>query len=229
MIFQRLNVLCTFLFFLTFLLSLANSYGQLPIKEYDQDQYTDSIDIYRANYGHKKKIPKEFELPILLTLSHYPELDDISIEFVVKNIKTTMATRPALREIFNSKRKRHFKIFINNNARKLPGALLKDLPFNAQVGIIAHEFEHVKEYLHNTCFDLVYTGLAYVCSKDFKARYERKTEMNTIRKGFGWQVVAFSKHLFKKSGVSSAYLKYKRAFYFSPEDLTAIMKKENMY
>ena len=47
-------------------------------------------------FSQNKNIPKEFELPILTALSHFPELKHIHINFVTHEAYSPLSTRPAL-------------------------------------------------------------------------------------------------------------------------------------
>ena len=73
------------------------------------------------NYGKNKELHEQYELSILVALSKYPELSNISIVFKEKSLSTTMSAQPKLNFIFLSKEKHKYKITINNKKQKEEG------------------------------------------------------------------------------------------------------------
>ncbi len=45
---------------------------------------TDSAE-FSQQFAYRKEIPEEIEQPVLQALSHYPELRDVRIKFIIKN------------------------------------------------------------------------------------------------------------------------------------------------
>ena len=71
-------------------LSPNNLTGQNGVKTYLATPATErmtTLDSLRHLYGKNKRLPAAFELPALAALSHYPELANASIRFVVKKSK----------------------------------------------------------------------------------------------------------------------------------------------
>jgi hypothetical protein len=201
--------------------------NNLPSKQLDSCYYSNSIDTLRTQFGQNKKIQKAFELPCLIALSQYPELKQVRIEFVYDKIRTTMAARPLASALFFKKKNRVYRIYINTDSAKVQGVLLHQLPFDAQVGIIAHELAHVFDYENKNIWSLIKTGVGYLFS-GYRVKLEKQTDMTVIKRGLGWQLYSFTDFLFKCKEVPLEHLKYKQKFYYSPSDFLNLlmMKKE---
>ena len=124
----------------------VNTYAQLPAKEIKKQEWADKNKELKEMYGANKQLDPYFELASLIALSQFPELIPLNIDIVYSKIKTTMQARPTLGFLLKKKESRRYKVFINSNEKKLKGCALKNVPFDAQVGILAHEFAHVLHY-----------------------------------------------------------------------------------
>lgn len=194
--------------------------------------YRDSFNIHRAqlhdeDYEHKA-LEASYQEQAQIAMSYYPELKGIEIEFVRKDIKTTMAARPAMDFIFRKKENRKYKIFIDTSVKNEKGLLLSDVPFNAQVGIIGHELAHVFDYEEKTAMGVVFTGIGYLFHP-YRKKLERKVDEITIAHGLGHQVMEFSEYVLNESKVSDKYKKYKRKIYYKPKQLNTLMSGYSIY
>ena len=194
--------------------------------------FRDSVNIRRQElfskeYEHKK-LDESYQKQAMIAMSYFPELKGTRIEFVRKDIKTTMASRPALGFLFRKKAKRTYRIFIDNNVKNEKGLLLSDVPFNAQVGIIGHELAHVVDYKEKTAGGIILTGIGYLFHP-FRKKLERKVDEITIAHGLGHQVKEFSEYVLKDDRVSEKYKKYKRKIYYKPKQLSTLMSGYSIY
>lgn len=157
-------------------------------------------------------------------LQFFPEISNNSIEIIHKSIQTSMACQPKLIHLFNNKRT--YQIVINNDLEKseIP---FSDIPFQAKVGIIAHELSHVLDYQSKTVWQLIKTGILYIFSRQEK--YEKFIDYLTIKKGFGWQVLAWSDYAFNHSNASDSYLTFKDKNYFNPDEILDIINSNKDY
>lgn len=219
-----------FLFFfgITFSL-LISAQVSIPFRHFSADNYSvEQIKTLKQEYSNNKTIPEEFELATLIALSSYPELKDTEIEFITKGIKTTMAARPKMNLIFKKRSARTYRIFINNDREKLEGVLLSEIPFDAQVGVIAHELAHILDYSQKSTFTIIGNGIAYL-SKSYRSNFEKETDYLTIERGFGWQVHHFCQYLHSSPDVPKSYKKYKKSVYFTPEEIMGILNDSGKY
>jgi len=197
--------------------------AQLPCRTVTAAMYSGQLEQLREEFGKNKSLQKEFELPLLIALSKYPELRDIRIQVVYGKIKTTMAARPKLGAVFMPKAKRCYRVVINSKEEKLRQAALKNLPFNAQVGVLAHEFPHIRLYNTKNIFGLIGIGIGYSVSKRFRQEFEKENDRETIARGYGWQIYHFTSYILKETDLSEKYKKYKERIYYTPDELEKII------
>lgn len=184
----------------------------------------------RKAYGNNKNLPKGYELQCLIALSRYPELKDTRINFILGDLKTTMAARPQPDFIFRKKEDRIYTVLINNRAAEREGVSIVELSFAAQVGIIAHEFAHILAYSKMSRLEMILCGGCYYSSPYFHKKIERETDLITIERGFGEQLYEFSDYVLNKSSACDAYKDFKKKFYYQPEEIRqAMLKMKTIY
>ena len=171
-------------------------------------------DSLMALYGNNKRFVPEFELPALLALSCYPDLREVAINFSMKNIHTSLATRPRAHTVF--RQQRHYTIFIDNDS-EYTTPLLHDAPFNAQVGIIGHELAHIADYEQKTGWQIIGTGLRYLHHPSRPA-FERGIDLLALQRGLCHQLYDWALFI-EASEASPEYKAYKRKTYMTVEEV----------
>ena len=142
--------------------------------------------------GRNKTIPPQYEKQILLALSYFPELVNTDIEFRFKHTNTSFSTIPTATSILQRHSSRKYVITISDSSEKILVPLqLKNLPFNAQVGIIGHELSHVADFDSKKFFGLVRIAAGHL-SQQFLDKFERRTDSLCIAHGLGYQLLAWS-------------------------------------
>jgi hypothetical protein len=198
--------------------------SQGPIlKEIFLKDYQGQTDTLMQKHGVNKDISTDFKLPALVALSHYPELKNAKIIFVEKPIKTTMACRPTWFFFLHRRENRTYKIYVNNNPAKIKGAMLGDVPFNAQVGLIGHELAHVVDYARSGTFKILSLGFNYLFTRG-RVHIERRVDRITIAHNLGWQLYDFGDFILNRSNVLEEYKMYKRRVYYSPEEILGLIQ-----
>jgi len=172
-------------------------------------------DSLMALYGTNKIFIEEYLNATLIALSYFPELRYTHIEFRYSRERTTMAARPVPHTIFGRKR---YRIFINNRD-DFEGIILRDVPFNAQVGIIAHELEHIVDYQSRNAFGII--GIAFRWLDPVRRiLFEKEIDRALIIRGLGWQLYDWATYsMFKSERATEAYRLFKRENYKNPEEI----------
>ena len=99
-------------------------------------------------------------------------------------------------------------------------AFADGLPDDALDGILAHELSHVLYYTKKNRFQLA--GLAGLISPARNAEFERRADIEAIRRGYGEGLADYRKWLFKHIPAKAAA--EKRRDYFSAEEIEMISK-----
>lgn len=210
-----------FLFILVITLSFSNSYSQSKSKDINYNakniqQYFDS------NFFKNKIVDSNYINQINIALSHYPSLINIKIVFKEKKIKTSMAAMPKLSNIFKRRNNRTYYIFINSKSKYGDDLLLKNLPINAQIGVIGHEIAHIYDFQNKNNFTLIFNSVGYLFT-GYKKKLEAKTDNITIIHGLGHQLYEFDSLIFNNKNISEKYLKMKNKIYLKPSEIKSIM------
>jgi hypothetical protein len=168
-------------------------FGQVPVKSFTPGMYSEADYIaLKSIVGQNKLIPPQYEKQILLALSYFPELVNTEIEFRFKHTNTSFSTVPTATSILQQSGSRKYVITISDSAEKILVPLeLKNLPFNAQVGVIGHELSHVADFDSRKLFGLVRIAAGHL-SQHFLDRFERRTDSLCIAHGLGYQLLAWS-------------------------------------
>lgn len=189
---MRFGALLICVFQLTQLLWLPGVYAQDDIanpgfiREYIKEEALAQYDYLLAEFGTNKQLPEGFELQTLLALSHYPRLRDTKINFIIDDVSIPLSSRPHWSSLLRSAKNRTYLVVIDSEREGAREALLlKNQPFNAQVGIIGHELAHTNYYLDRSFFGIVGDALCQL--SDCRVDFERATDLRLIEHGLGWQ------------------------------------------
>jgi len=153
-------------------------------------QYYDQL---LKEYGRNKKLAPGFEMQCLLALSHYPELKDVQIDFVLQPAFLPLASRPdPITIAFPWVQRKYLIVISTSSANFFEPILLRNTPFNEQVGIIGHELAHTLYYLDKSALQIAKIALSYQYNNDFRIKFERETDMRAIAHGLGYAMYDFA-------------------------------------
>lgn len=209
----------TFLFFIALLYSITLS-AQNSTRVYDHIS-KDSIEALRKEFGNNKIYPAEYEEQFLIALSHYPQLKHVRITLKYDKEKTTMSARPKIGSLFCKQRTYYVRI---NNKDNFDGILLKDVPFNAQIGVIGHELAHIIDYEQKSFGQIIGTGIGYL-SRKYKRKLEHHIDSETIAHGLGWQLLDWAKYSMNEENATEKYIRFKKRIYMGPEKILSLIEE----
>jgi hypothetical protein len=204
-----------------------NSTSFINLHCIDNSQKPRIIDSLEVIYGKNKEIPKKYKLAILIALSYYPELTETPITFKECEIKTTLNARPTIGSLcLKNKSKRRYVVRINTSQKE--GMItIDEVPFNASIGIFAHEFSHFVDYQNRTFGGVLERLWAYT-SKKRKAIYEKEIDSMTVARGLKWQMYDWSYYALFQSKASESYKLFKQNTYLKPKEILEQMQKEEL-
>lgn len=197
---------------------------------YCQTRQIDSLIILQNNdtlkhkYHFINRIPKQFETTIFGALQYFPELENTKIIFKNSHIKTTLNVRPTLGSLFLKQRNRRIYIIRINNRIGDSIVTLRDIPFNAQLGLLGHEFCHIVDYSNKRFLGIAKIFLSYTKNKN-KEIYEKRIDLETIKRGLGWQLYDWAYFIMYQSKAKKKYKIFKMKFYLEPEEIATELKK----
>jgi hypothetical protein len=182
------------------------------------------VDSLEQLFSHNKTFHPKIKSAALVALSRYPELKNTRIEFLFRNIKATMETRPKIN--FKAFTKdRTYQVFINLNKGKNRALDIDSLSETIKIGWIAHELGHIVDYESRTAFSLVAMGLFYVSVPSFKRNIEQSVDIITIRHGLGWEHCEGVEFLLDKSNATEKYKKNNLKYYLPMDTMNVQLCK----
>lgn len=205
--------------------ALPCSKDQLKQIETRHHQY--NLDSLRRLYGNNKIIPQAYERQALIALSHYPELANTHIHFEEAKISTTLNVRPAIGSLLlDNKEEREYIIRINT--QKQDSLINMDqVPFEAQIGLLGHEFAHIVDYSQQGVWGMAGRLINYI-NKKKKQAYEKQTDRITIVHGLGLQLHEWSHYVLYQSNAKLAYKQFKKFMYLQPEEISEYLQNKQI-
>jgi len=212
-----------FIAVLFFLVSLSG-FANFPNPYFDDGRIAELLEgLDTTAYN----VPEDFHTQAYLAMTYYPDLKGKKIKFKYKDQKTTMSCVPRWDFIFHKKENRTYVIRIDKKLKDNEGVLLGDVPFDAQVGVIGHELGHIIDYESKNALGVIGTGFRYLFAS-YRRKLENHVDEIAISRGLGNQLADFADYVFHESQASPKYIKYKRKFYYQPEEIHSLMTGINL-
>lgn len=101
-----------------------------------------------------------------------------------------------------------------------PKVFTANAPETGVRSILAHELSHVLYYLERNRFELL--GLTRLASSGFSRSFERRADLEAIKRGYGKGLIEYRKWLYRI--VPAKQLKSKKRNYFSPDEIALILE-----
>ncbi|MDJ0840847.1 MAG: hypothetical protein QNK37_30325 [Acidobacteriota bacterium] len=197
-----------------------------PARNYARESWEPRLEELRAAFGQNKKIPKRYELEILLALSHYPELARAHINFKLTMNRVPATSRPRIYSLFFPRDKRRYLVTISEtDSWGASKAVAKNQSFDARIGLIGHELAHTVHYHRKNVFGIIGMGLNLLNPKQ-RARFERRTDQRAIDHGLGWQLHQWALELRGGSDIGNSWLD---AFYMTPGEIRREIERNSRY
>lgn len=179
-------------------------------------------------YQSNKTIPKEIFEETKKALSHFPELENVTIEFRFKdNIKKSfMQAQPQFSNLFKGKDDRNYYVFVSSKVH-IEGKdfSVEDIPSDVLTGWLGHELGHIMDYRDKSAMGLVIFGLRYVTSRNHLKEAERIADTYAVNHGMGDYILQTKDFILNHTDLSDAYKKRIKRLYLSPEEIVVLVNK----
>jgi hypothetical protein len=187
------------------------------------------LDSLKRVIGTNKGLPPGFEVAGAIAYSAFPELKDVEIDMVLINGGAPMESRPEISTLFGRRKNRRYLILLNDERPSyFEPILLRNLPLDAQVGVLAHELGHVVFYEQLNTLQLAKWGLEYLRNDDFRAKHERTTDLMPVYHGLGSQIYQYAYFVRKDSTCKAFYEQGKDfmdKYYMTDEEIAEEWKR----
>jgi hypothetical protein len=211
--------------------------AQKIVKEFSSTNFnTEQLKELKNEFGTNKIFPAVYEPQILIALSYFPELKNITIEFRLKKTNTPLSSKPKLFGLLQSAKNRRYIVTISEatNSRLEP-ILFKNLNFNAQVGVLGHELSHVSDYMTKGFGKMSNLLLIEIFSKKQVDSFESRTDLICIYHGLGYQLLEWSKSVRQNlkieywCGADNLQYMTKKERYLNPETIVKAIESLSIY
>ncbi|MCH7816664.1 MAG: hypothetical protein IIC60_08870 [Proteobacteria bacterium] len=213
------------------LFAASNDQLEPVTREYIESEQQARFDFLFEQYGHNKSLPPGYELQALIALSHYPELIEVKIRFIVDDVAIPLSSRPHWTSMLRSAHDRTYQVIIDSELEGRRDVLLvKNQPFNAQIGIIGHELAHTVYYLKRSFFGIIGDAICQLGS--CRINFERDTDRRLIEYGLGWQRydhALFVRRRFASNPEAAATTEGGGGAYMSPSELMKLIENHSAY
>jgi predicted SprT family Zn-dependent metalloprotease len=158
---------------------------------YIQTNFNDSLLV-------NKTMDTTFQTSIKAALMYYPELKNRKIKFRIRHVKSPLAARPTFWAIFQKPENRTYLITISRKtSERFEPILLKNLSFNAQIGVLGHELSHIAFYNQQKGGYFIRLVFMQLNSKAMDT-FENDTDKRCIAHGLGYQLLSWSSEVREK-------------------------------
>jgi len=166
-----------------------------------------------------------------LALSHYPELKETHIDFLVEPAFLPLASRPDPKSILFPWIKRKYLVIISDESTDFfEPILLENTPINEQIGIIGHELGHTIYYLDKSALQMAWIAFKYQSDNSFKVDFEREADKIAVAHGLGYQMYDFAYFVRRAFGQSEEKIEEEEGdMYLSPKEILMEMEKYDLY
>jgi hypothetical protein len=186
-----------------------------------------NLDSLKKIIGENKGLPPGFEVPAAIAYSAFPQLKAAHINMILTEEGAPMESTVAIVSLFGGRRNRRYRILLNNARNSFfDPILLRSLPFDAQVGILAHELGHIAYYENLNVFEFGNWALRYLLQDEFRAAHERTTDLMPLYHGLGSQIYQYAYFVRNDPTCQSLYAQEKGfidKYYLTDKEVSAAM------
>ena len=181
-----------------------------------------TIEEKKIVYQGNKIIPEIILDEAIVALSHYPELEDVKIEFrYKKNIKKSfMQAQPKPAHLFKNKKDLTYYVFMSSKFliqdEEFP---LGEIPSEVLIGWLGHELGHIIDYRDRSAMELLRFGARYITSDKFIKKAERAADTYAINHGMGDYIFATKDFILNHSDLADSYKERKARLYLSLKEI----------
>jgi Zn-dependent protease with chaperone function len=186
-------------------------------------------DNFKENEYSNKHIDSNYLWQARAALLYYPILKDAKIKIRVRKSKTPLTARPRIWAIFQRPSQRKYLITISSETTgRLEPILLKNLSFNAQIGVLGHEMSHIVDFHQRKGLFFILLAAMHLNRKAID-KFENDTDKRCIEHGLGYQLLDWSTEVRTKLKITQWNGKktgdvLTRERYMSPESIKKYLK-----
>lgn len=161
-------------------------------------------------------------------LSHYPELEQIPIEFRFKKKirKSFMQAQPFFPSLLRKREDRKYLIFISDKI-EIEGQSfsIDEMDSRVLIGWLGHELGHIMDYQCHSNIGLMVFGMRYLFQQSFLKKAERTADRMAIQHGMYEYIMTTKNFILNHAQLSRKYKNRIRRLYMSPEEIVQMVNE----
>ncbi len=162
-------------------------------QQYHQEEDAQHLDSLKLLYGQNKSYPDSIALQVLIALAHYPELKEEHIKIKYNKGKIAHTSKPLWYTLIIPFVKKRYVVTISQKVKEgVEKTMFSSLSYNAQIGVLGHEFAHSLYYKPMGKWSLIRLAMKYA-NAEFKKQMENDTDRAVIEHDLGNQLLEWSK------------------------------------
>lgn len=202
-----------------------------PVLAFEEGRSVENIQKLKQDFPLLSGVAEQYEDVVYTAISFFPELKTTPIVFVHANRKWPLTSQPFFSDVLKPFGQRCYRIIVSEqSSQNLEPVLLKNLPFNAQIGAIGHELGHIADFQKKSNVQLMANGLLYWTGLGRK-NTEQSADRITIEHGLGYQLYDWSSHVRNVMG-DNDWVVSNRVFkstYTSPSSILTMIETLPIY
>lgn len=189
--------------FLSAIVAISYHSFQAPAPKSSSPSFSNGID---------QKIKKAF----LEVWRQYESLHVYGFDVIQKHLgSSTMQAQPVigLSDIFG--KNRGYKLSVAQKVLDSGELRVADLPDVVLRGWFAHELGHIVDYENHSNVGMIFYGIRYTLSDQYKRDREHQADSIAIRHGFREEIIATKKYLLENDFISPTYQDQLKKYYMT--------------
>lgn len=176
---------------------------------------TDTVTVPQASATDQMTLERTRKLVEEIRAASFPELSGVIIKVELLQHEADFFRSRFTFLPFLTGRQMQYVLKVN------PAVYARNVPEAGVRAIIAHELAHVVWYRQRKRIRLF--GLACLLSEKYSARFERRTDLLAVERGYGAGLKEYRNWLYQQ--IPARKMAEKRRNYFSPEEVDAILAR----
>lgn len=139
-----------------------------------------------------------YRRPGMIALEKYPELSSANIHFLSQGKAKNWAHKavPRISTLLLPAKFRTYQIWIaEDQYGALDSTLFKNLSSTSQIGVLYHELAHVLDYKDKNSFEMLWFGVKYWYSDEYRVVCERATNCVALDRGLRSEILSWTKEI----------------------------------
>ena len=208
-----------FVYMLAIALVALLGFEYAPKQTSEREETKPSTSQSKMNVHFKNVENEKIKESFLKVMRRYSELHNSEVTLVQGPLKSsTMQAQPVVQLAHLFSETQQYRVKLALLVRDSKDLKVADLPEDVLTGWFAHELGHLVDYRPYNNFQMIFYGLKYVFSENFKKEAEHAADYIAIRHGFRSEIIATKRFILENDLLEESYKAKIRRYYMPIEE-----------